>query len=83
MTTQSRPCGCTAGQVYTVSVNVCSCCGHDWPIRREPFVGQHVIANGYRGTITRVCEWSDSMVEVRLASGTVCVDFNGIDCRAA
>jgi hypothetical protein len=49
----------------------------------EPFVGQHVIANGYPGTITRVCEWSDSMVEVRLASGTVCVDYNGIDCKAA
>jgi hypothetical protein len=48
----------------------------------KPFVGQHVIANGFPGTITRVCEWSDSMVDVRLASGTVCVDFNGIDCRA-
>ncbi len=42
----------------------------------KPYVGQKVIANGYPGTITRVCEWSDSMVEVRLASGTVCVDYN-------
>jgi len=47
-----------------------------------PVVGMSVYANGYPGTITRVCEWSDSMVEVRLASGTVCVDFNGTDCYA-
>jgi hypothetical protein len=45
-----------------------------------PEVGMAVVANGYPGTITSVCEWSESMVEVRLASGTVCVDFNGIDC---
>jgi len=38
-------------------------------------VGQRVICNGYPGTITRVCEWSDSMVEVRLDRGTTCVDF--------
>lgn len=47
-----------------------------------PFVGQHVVANGYSGTITKVCDWSDSLVEVRLASGVVCVDFNGTDCFA-
>lgn len=43
-------------------------------------VGETVIANGYIGTITSLCGWSTSLVEVRLASGTVCVDFNGIDC---
>jgi len=41
----------------------------------ERKVGQRVTCNGYQGAITRVCEWSDGMVEVRLASGTVCVDF--------
>lgn len=46
-------------------------------------VGLAVIANGYPGTITRVCEWSNSLVEVRLAAGTVCVDYNGIDCYPA
>jgi hypothetical protein len=49
----------------------------------QPHVGMRVIANGYPGTIARVCEWSDSMVEVRLASGLVCVDFNGTDCYPA
>lgn len=37
-------------------------------------VGDKVICNGYTGTITRLCEWSNSMVEVRLNSGLVCVD---------
>jgi hypothetical protein len=41
----------------------------------ERKVGQRVLCNGYSGTITRVCEWSDSMVEVRLERGTTCVDF--------
>ena len=41
----------------------------------ERKVGQRVICNGYPGTITRVCEWSDSMVEVRISRGTTCVDF--------
>jgi len=41
----------------------------------ERKVGQRVICNGYPGTITRVCEWSESMVEVRLARDTTCVDF--------
>jgi len=51
-------------------------------LQQPPVVGLKVVANGHLGTITRVCEWSDSMVEVRLASGTVCVDYNGIDCYA-
>lgn len=46
------------------------------------YVGQHVVANGFPGTITQLCEWSDSMVEVRLERGTICVDFNGVDCYA-
>lgn len=43
-------------------------------------VGDKVTANGYPGTIVALCEWSDSMVEVRLASGTVCID--GCDSRS-
>lgn len=39
-------------------------------------VGQRVMDGDFAGTITRVCEWSNSMVEVRLARGTVCVDFH-------
>jgi hypothetical protein len=50
--------------------------------QHKPAIGQRVVANGYAGTITRVCEWSDSMVEVRLPSGVVCVDYNGVDCWA-
>lgn len=41
-------------------------------------VGQPVRCNGFPGTITRVCEWAPTMVEVRLARGTVCVPFS--DC---
>ena len=41
-------------------------------------VGTRVICNGYPGTVTALCEWSRTrfsvMVEVRLASGLVCVD---------
>ena len=49
----------------------------------ERKVGQHVTCSGYQGTITRVCEWSNSMVEVRLERGTVCVDFKEIEAEAA
>ena len=41
----------------------------------ERKVGQRVTCNGCPGTITRVCEWSNSMVEVRLERGITCVDF--------
>lgn len=41
---------------------------------RAAQVGRKVMCNGYPGTITRVCEWTTGMVEVRLASGDVCVD---------
>lgn len=41
-------------------------------------VGDAVMCNGYAGTVTRLCEWSNSMVEVRLGSGTVCVDANDV-----
>jgi len=38
-------------------------------------VGDKVTANGgYPGTVTRLCEWSDSMIEVRLPGGLVCID---------
>jgi preprotein translocase subunit YajC len=43
-------------------------------------VGTKVMKDGYEGTVTRVCEWDTDMVEVRLASGTVCVgksNFSG------
>jgi preprotein translocase subunit YajC len=36
--------------------------------------GTKVIANGYEGTVTRVCEWNTSMIEIRLAAGVLCVD---------
>ena len=36
-------------------------------------IGQRVMCNGYEGTVTRLCEWSDTMIEVRLARGGVCV----------
>ena len=42
----------------------------------ERKVGQRVICNGYDGTITRVCDWSPSMVEVRVPGGTTCVGFS-------
>jgi hypothetical protein len=37
-------------------------------------VGDRVICNGYDGTVTHLCLWSNSMIEVRLGSGLVCVD---------
>ncbi len=37
-------------------------------------VGDSVIANGYPGTVTRLCDWDDSLIEVRLGSGTICTD---------
>ena len=47
--------------------------------KAERKVGTRVLCNGgYPGTISRVCEWSDGMVEVRLDRGTVCVDI--ADC---
>jgi len=35
-------------------------------------VGDKVKANGYNGKVIRLCEWSDSLVEVRLSGGTIC-----------
>ena len=53
-------------------------------------VGDKVICNGYDGTVTKLCEWSDGgLVEVRLARGGVCVcadelrRFDKEECRAA
>lgn len=37
-------------------------------------VGDSVVANGYKGTVTAVT--ANAMIEVRLASGTICVDPN-------
>lgn len=41
-------------------------------------VGDHVICNGYRGTVTRTKDspgssWLGSMVEVRVPGGVTCV----------
>lgn len=36
-------------------------------------VGDKVTYSGYEGTIVALCEWSHSMVEVRLRSGVTCV----------
>jgi len=50
--------------------------------RAERRVGVRVLFNGgYPGTITRVCEWSDSLVEVRGHRGTVCIAI--CDCVPA
>ena len=54
--------------------------GHPFPSAQwnaaTPFVGQRVTCNGYPGTITVVCTGQlHGMVEVRLSSGTVCVDY--------
>lgn len=48
------------------------------PQKPFPRIGLRVWCNGYIGTVTRICEWSNSMVEVRLASGLVCVDYNDV-----
>lgn len=37
-------------------------------------VGDKVTCSGYTGTVVELCLWTHSMVEVRLKSGTVCVD---------
>ncbi len=52
-------------------------------IERNPFNGfsrgDKVICNGYPGTVTELCRWSNSMVEVRLSSGVVCVDSYSLE----
>ena len=44
-------------------------------------VGTKVVKDGYNGTVTRVCEWDNELVEVRLDSGTACVDKSNFDGR--
>ena len=41
-------------------------------------VGDRVTCNGYPGTVTRICDFSNSMVEVRVPGGTTCVDAYGL-----
>lgn len=36
-------------------------------------VGDKVIANGYEGKVTKLCDWSESLVEIRLSRGEICV----------
>lgn len=36
-------------------------------------VGQTVICNGYEGIITKILDWNNSMVEVRVPGGITCV----------
>lgn len=48
-------------------------------------VGDRVTMAGYPGTVTRVCEWTVNMYEVRLASGLICVcgsDLRPVDARS-
>ena len=42
-------------------------------------IGNKVMANGYEGVIVRLCEWSSSLVEVRLSSGIVCVCASDVE----
>jgi preprotein translocase subunit YajC len=51
--------------------------------KTEIKVGTKVMKSGYKGTVTRVCEWDTDLVEVRLESGTVCVDKATFDGRYA
>lgn len=44
-------------------------------------VGTKVMKDGYEGTVIRVCEWDTDLVEVRLASGVVCVGKSNFDGR--
>jgi len=47
----------------------------------EATVGQKVICNGHKGTVTKVCDGQLSgMVEVRLERGSVCVPYVYPDC---
>ena len=41
-------------------------------------VGSRVMCNGFLGTVVRLCEWSDMMIEVRLNSGVVCIDASEV-----
>lgn len=58
-----------------------------WLETAAPFngltVGQPVTTSGFAGTVIRLCEWSNSMVEVRLARGVFCVDANDVKPVAA
>jgi hypothetical protein len=36
-------------------------------------VGDRLACHGYAGTVTKLLDWAPGMVEVRLASGGVCV----------
>lgn len=46
-------------------------------------VGQHVICNGYPGTIMEVCDGQlHGMVVVRLERGEVCVDASPVGPRS-
>jgi hypothetical protein len=36
-------------------------------------VGSRLACHGYAGTVTKLLDWEPGMVEVRLASGVVCV----------
>lgn len=44
-------------------------------------VGTKVVKSGYRGTVTRICEWDTDLIEVRLEGGTACVDKASFDGR--
>lgn len=37
-------------------------------------LGTRVVCNQYVGTITRLCDWSDNLYEVRVPGGVTCTD---------
>jgi len=36
--------------------------------------GDKVLCEGFEGRVMRLCEWTNSMVDVRIPSGFCCVD---------
>lgn len=64
---------CTVGRTKDDKKPCKKCC--ETP---KPKVGMKVMANGFPGVITAVCDWAPSMVEVQLERGGICVAFS--DC---
>ena len=41
-------------------------------------VGMPVWCNGYEGRVVAVCEWSETLVEVRVPGGVTCVPVSDL-----
>jgi hypothetical protein len=41
-------------------------------------VGDRVIYSGYKGTVTRLCEWSQGLIECRVPGGVTCIDASEV-----